>query len=415
MAWRRTHCADSSSARTLRWLALAATMLIAVMPGLAWAHERWVHHALRRPVDQAYFRAMRGDVLRFSVMASLGVAGIVTIWYLFATELLDRLTPATPEAWTRERRLPAPRRFVRAALRFVLDADLEGPAMERGEKIATFVFAKIPALVLALGAFEGWLFMPSFPLEGTLGTALRIVEVILAAWVLWGRFPRVLGAISFAVFVYLCFAYGIAAIDAIPVLATAFFYYFADKGTSEPLNRQQLFGMRLSLGVGFFLLGLINKIYLAPLFIGVGDQFPQLIAGPRHMYPALTREAWSFTTALGEMMFGLLLLIGIFDKLTTLALTLIFTNFIFTFGWAEIVHLYPIAGFMVLFFRAPPGTALDGAVFRTHVRLWRAFGHRSSPVIYALSVIVVALGAGTILMFLPLLLTTHIVPRLLGL
>jgi uncharacterized membrane protein YphA (DoxX/SURF4 family) len=150
------------------------------------------------------------------------------------------------------------------------------------------------------------------------------------------------------------------------------------------------------------------------LFIGVGDQFPQLIAGPRHMMPGLTREAWSFTTALGEMMFGLLLLIGIFDKLTTLALTLIFTNFIFTFGWAEIVHLYPIAGFMVLFFRAPPGTALDGAVFRTHVRLWRAFGHRSSPVIYALSVMIVAIGAAALLMFLPLFFTVHVLPRIGG-
>jgi uncharacterized membrane protein YphA (DoxX/SURF4 family) len=394
--------------------AIAALVFVVFAPTIAWAHERWVHHRLLFPVDRGYFRSMSGDVLRFSLMASLGIAGIVTIWYLFATELLDRLMPATQEAWAREKRLPIVRRTVRAGLRFVLDADLDGPVMEKGEKIATLVFAKIPAFVLALGAHDGWLFMPSFPLEGALGNVLRVVEGILAVWVLWGKFPRALGAISFAVFVYLCFAYGIAAIDAIPVLASAFFYYFAEKDPMQPINRQQLFGMRLSLGVGFFLLGLINKIYLAPLFIGVGDQFPQLIAGPRHMFPGLTREAWSFTTALGEMMFGLLLLIGIFDKLTTLALALIFTNFIFTFGWAEIVHLYPIAGFMVLFFRAPPGTALDGAVFRTHVRLWRAFGHRSSPVIYPLSVMLVALGAGTLLMFLPLFFAVHIVPRVGG-
>lgn len=406
-------CAESRARRLM--VALGGLALVVLVPATVWAHERWVHHALRFPVNHAYFRSMSGDVLRFSVMASLGVAGIVATWYLLATELLERLTPATPEGWARERKLGFPRRQVRSVLRFVLDGDLEGPAMERGEQLATIAFAKVPAFVLALGAYDGWLVMPSFPVEGALGNVLRVAEIALAAWVIVGRYPRALGATMFGVFVYLCFGYGIAAIDAIPVLASAFFYYFAERGTAiGPINRQQLAGMRLSLGLGFFLLGLINKIYLAQLFIGVGDQFPQLIAGPRHMYPGLTREAWSFTTALGEMTFGLLLLVGIFDKLTTLALSLIFTNFIFTFGWAEVVHLYPIAGFMVLFFRAPPGTALDGAVFRTHVRLWRAFGHRSSPVIYAMSVIVVAAGTGTVLMFLPLFLAIYVAPRLAG-
>jgi len=166
--------------------------------------------------------------------------------------------------------------------------------------------------------------------------------------------------------------------------------------------------------VGFFLLGLVNKIYDAELFIGVGDSYPHLVAGPQHLFPWLTREAWSFCTALGEMTFGLLLLLGIFSRLTSLALALIFGNFILVFGWAEIVHLYPIAGFAVLFFHASPGTALDGVLFRTHVRAWRAMGYRTSFLLYRASVFVVAVAAGALLMFGPLYLVVQVVPRLAG-
>ena len=116
------------------------------------------------------------------------------------------------------------------------------------------------------------------------------------------------------------------------------------------------------------LLGLVNKIYHAELFIGVGDQYPHLLDGARALVPGLTRQLRSAGTALGEISFGMLLLVGVFDKITTMALTLIFTSFVFTFGMVEIVHLYPIAGFAVLFFRAPPGTAIDGVLFRILIR-----------------------------------------------
>src|SRR4029079_18267129 len=112
---------------------------------------------------------------------------------------------------------------------------------------------------------------------------------------------RAIGVVMLLVFGYLIFAYGVASIDAIPVLASAFFYLFAKEEPGVVVNERQLLGMRVSLGVGFFLLGLINKILLAELFIGVGDNFPDIVAGPQAMLPGLTREAWSFTTALGEM------------------------------------------------------------------------------------------------------------------
>lgn len=282
--------------------------------------------------------------------------------------------------------------------------------MVKGERVAAAVFQRLPAAVLLLGAHEGWFIMPSFPLHGRTALVMRAASVALAAWVLVGVRLRELGIAFLLGFGWLIAAYGSAAVDAVPVLASAFYYLFARN--PRVINARQLAGIRVSLGVGFFLLGLINKIYHAELFISVGDAFPELVTGPQAWFPWLTRESWCFTTALGEMVFGLLLLLGLFDKVTTLALVAIFGNFILVFGWPEIVHLYPIAGFTVLFFHPSPGTVLDGVVFRAHVRLWHWSGHSASRALFPLAVLLVALATGVLLMFTPLFMVIHVIPRL---
>src|SRR5262249_48301374 len=162
--------------------------------------------------------------------------------------------------------------------RVALDGDSDTPFIQKGLKVTTFVFGRLPALVLALGAWEGWLVMPSFPLkDNPLEMPLRITAVVLAVWVLSGLLWRGLRAVFLRVFVYLCIGWGVIAIDAIPVLASGFFYLFAPKDKNLGVTSRQLMGVRVSLGVGFFLLGLINKIYLHDVFIGVADQHPAIL------------------------------------------------------------------------------------------------------------------------------------------
>ena len=383
-----------------------------LLPAAAHAHERWVRHAYK-PFNRDYFRSMSGEVLRLSLAAACAVAVIIALWYLVATVLLDRLTPTSVEQKLEaEKRGTANHHPFLAVLRFFLDGYLPAAWLARAERVSVFIFARLPGLVFILGAVDGWVVMPSFPVTGTPGLVLRGIEVAVALWILSGLYQVALGVVLMLVYTGLCVGYGLAAVDAVPVLASAFFYLFSRRGIA--LNPQQVAGIRLGLGVGFFLLGLVNKIYDAELFIGVGDSYPHLVEGPQHLFPWLTREAWSFSTALGEMTFGLLLLLGIFSRLTSLALALIFGNFILVFGWAEIVHLYPMAGFAVLFFHASPGTALDGVLFRTHVRAWRAMGYRTSFLLYRASVFVVAVAAGALLMFGPLYLVIQVVPRLAG-
>jgi uncharacterized membrane protein YphA (DoxX/SURF4 family) len=392
------------------WLLVLVALLA---PAVAFAHERWVANTPRFPVNRAYFQSMTGEVLIFSLLGSFAVFGVVVLWYLSAPEIVDALTPITASARAREAARPFVVRTARGVVRFLLDGPTESAFMRRGLVVAEFVFGRIPALVLLLGAYQGWLVMPSYPVPvNDLGHALRAVSVMLAVWILSGLYWPALGVVLFLIFGYLCFAYGIAGVDAIPVLASAFYYLFSRKGASG-VNARQLLGMRASLGFGFFLLGLINKIFLAPeLFIGVGDQHPELLIGPQAMFPGLTREAWSFTTALGEMVFGLLLLFGVFSRISTLILTLVFANFILVFGVDEIVHVYPIAGFLLLFFRGSLGSSLDGIVFRQNLRFWRWLRHTSSRVIYGTAVTSVAGVVAALLMFVPLLLIVEVVPVL---
>ena len=392
------------------WLLVLVALLA---PAVAFAHERWVANTPRFPINRAYFQSMTGEVLVFSLLGSFAVFGVVVLWYLSAPGIVDALTPITPSARAREAARPFVVRGARGLVRFLLDGPTEGAFMRRGLLVAEIVFDRIPALVLLLGAYQGWLVMPSYPVPiNDLGHALRAVSVMLAVWILSGLYRPALGVVLFLIFGYLCFAYGIAGVDAIPVLASAFYYLFAKTG-ARGVNARQLLGMRASLGFGFFLLGLVNKIFLAPeLFIGVGDQHPELLIGPQAMFPGLTREAWSFTTALGEMVFGLLLLFGVFSRISTLILTLVFANFILVFGADEIVHVYPIAGFLLLFFRGSLGSSLDGVVFRQNLRFWRWLRHTSSRVIYGGAVTSVAGLVAALLMFLPLLLIVEVVPVL---
>lgn len=391
---------------------LAAIALLA--PAIACAHERWVPNTPRFPINRAYFQSMSGEVLLYSLGATVTVFGVILLWYLSAPGIVEALTPVTPSAQAREARRGFFSRAARKVTRLALDGPIEGGFMAAGQQVSTFVFGRIPAFVLGLGAYQGWLVMPSFPVKGDVGDAIRIASAVLALWVLSGLFWRVLGGVFLLVYVYLCAGWGIVAVDAIPVLASAFFYLFHTRGRGPAVNSRQLMGIRVSLGVGFFLLGLINKIYLNDIFIGVGDQHPEIVIGPQELFPGLTREAWSFTTAVGEMVFGLLLLVGVFNRITTALLTFVFANFIFVFGEAEIVHVYPIAGFLLLFFRGTQGTSLDGLVFRSNVRFWHWLRHTSPKAVYSTAVSSIAAGVAAGLMFVPLLLITDVIPALAG-
>jgi uncharacterized membrane protein YphA (DoxX/SURF4 family) len=381
-------------------VALAFCVVCLLAPAALYAHERWVPNQLRWPINHAYFQSLTGAPLQLTIAGTAALAGIIIAFFLVAPGAVERLTPVTEAQRQREARMHIAVRGLRYVLRLLLDGPFVSRRMEKGLEIATFIFSKIPAFVLFLGAYQGWLVMPSYPLSGRLGAVLAGVSAALGVWVLIGKALRPLGAVLFAIYGYLIYAYGIAAVDAIPVLASAFFYFFHDPA-SRGVNGRQLLGIRVSMGFGFFLLGLVDKIYLADFIIGVADHYPQLMAGPQATFPGHSREGWAFAGAVGEMVFGLAVLFGVFNRATTLALTVIFVNFIFVFGWAEVVHVYPIAGFIILFFRGAAGSPLAGPVFRLSVAILNRMKGWSFGATRFLSVTTIAIGVSFLVMFVP--------------
>lgn len=382
-------------------VAVAFCVVCLALPAALYAHERWVPNQLRWPINRAYFQSLTGAPLQLTIAGTATLAGIIIAFFMVAPGAVERLTPVTEAQRQREAGMNVAVRGLRYVLRLLLDGPFVSRRMEKGLEIATFIFSKIPAFVLFLGAYQGWLVMPSFPLSGTLGTVLAGVSAVLGVWVLIGKALRPLGAILFAIYGYLIYAYGIAAVDAVPVLASAFFYFFHDPA-SRGVNGRQLLGIRVSMGFGFFLLGLVDKIYLADFIIGVADHYPQLMTGPQATFPGLSREGWAFAGAVGEMVFGLAVLFGVFNRTTTLALTVIFANFILLFGWAEVVHVYPIAGFIILFFRGAAGSPLSGPVFWLSVAILNRMKDWSFGAARFLSVTAIAFGASFLVMFVPI-------------
>ncbi|NUQ79387.1 MAG: hypothetical protein HUU21_38240 [Polyangiaceae bacterium] len=381
-------------------VALACSVVCTALPAALYAHERWVPNQLRWPINHAYFQSLTGAALQLTIAGTATLAGIIIAFFIVAPGAVERLTPVTEDQRRQESRRNIAARGLRYVLRLLLDGPITSQRMEKGIEISSFIFSKIPAFVLFLGAYQGWLVMPSYPLSGTLGTVLSVVSAALGVWVLIGKALRPLGAVLFAIYGYLIYAYGIAAVDAIPVLASAFFYFFHDPA-SRGVNGRQLLGIRVSMGLGFFLLGLVDKIYLADFIIGVADHYPQLIAGPQATFPGLSREGWAFAGAVGEMVFGLAILFGVFNRATTLALTALFVNFMLVFGWAEVVHVYPIAGFIILFFRGAAGSPLAGPVFRLSVAILNRMKDWSFGAARFLSVTLIAFGASFFVMFVP--------------
>lgn len=381
-------------------LVLAALAVCLLVPATVWAHARWIPNNIRWPINLAYFQSLEGNTLLLTLAGTVSLAGVIIAFFVVAPGVVERLTPVTDAQRQAEAHMNAAVRGLRYFVRLLLDGPFVSRTMETGLEVATFIFSKIPAPVLFLGAYQGWVVMPSYPLSGVVGDVLTVASVVLGIWVLIGKWLRPLGTIMFLIYFYLIYEYGVAGVDAIPVLASAFFYFYHDP-ENPGVNGRQLLGMRLSLGIGFYLLGLINKIYLAQLIIGVADHYPQLVAGPQASIPDLTREGWAFSGAIGEMVFGMLVLIGVFNRATTLALAFIFGNFVLVFGWPEVVHIYPIAGFIILFFRGPLGSPLDGPVFNLAVKLMDSMKGISFQAARLLSVGMIGTGFAFATMLVP--------------
>jgi uncharacterized membrane protein YphA (DoxX/SURF4 family) len=336
-----------------RRLAAAGLALLLLIPALASAHERFVKHDMKKPLQNWFFLQEAGKLFGMDpnmVQVGLAVTFILTaflfIWFL--REDLDefiRYKVLTRLGGT-------PQRLLHNLACYIMDKPVRSSWFYAIGEWSVIMFIRSPALVLMYSATNDALVMPSYPLEPSSAVYFKFLQVLLAIMILTQTLLPLCGAMVIGTWFYL-FRWGpFVAIDALPVVTAGILYamspWISHKIAITRLNPDQTRWIRFVFGFGFFILGW-SKIYNHDLTIGVADNYPSMMSDPLVGFfamgtdPAMHREAWVVSFALAEVMSGFMVMMGVFTRLWATIMCVMFTKLMLVdFGWDEIPHIYPI-------------------------------------------------------------------------
>lgn len=333
--------------------ALAAGLLLLLPPLLAEAHERFIKHDMKNPMQNWFFRQQAGkpfgmdpNMIQIGLLVTLVLTGFFLAWFLRDT--LDELIRYQVLASLRGRT----QRLLHNLACFVMDKPVRSAWFYAVGEWSVIMFLRSPALVLMYSATNDSLVMPSYPLEPSSAIYFKFLQVALAILILTQTLLPLCGAILIGTWFYL-FRWGaFVAIDALPVVTAGILYamspWQSHKLAITRINAEQTRWVRFVFGFGFFVLGWA-KIYNHDLTIGVADNYPAIMNDPLVGFfsmgtdPALRRETWVMSFALAEVMSGFMVMMGIFTRLWGTIMIVMFTKLtLVDFGWDEIPHIYPI-------------------------------------------------------------------------
>lgn len=341
--------------RLRRWLAaaLAAVSFLLLIPATSSAHERFVKHDMKKPLQNWFFEQQDGKILgmdpnmvQVGLLVSLVLTAFLFIWFL--REDLDefiRYKVLTRLGGT-------PQRLLHNLACYIMDKPVRSAWFYAIGEWSVIMFLRSPALVLMFSATNDALVMPSYPLEPSSAIYFKFLQVALAVLILTQTMLPLAGAMVIGTWFYL-FRWGpFVAIDALPVVTAGILYamspWLSHKIAITRLNVEQTRWIRIVFGFGFFVLGW-SKIYNHDLTIGVADNYPSMMADPLVGFfalgtdPAMRREAWVVSFALAEVMSGFMVMMGVFTRLWATIMCVMFTKLMLVdFGWDEIPHIYPI-------------------------------------------------------------------------
>lgn len=335
--------------------------LLALAPGLVYAHERFIQHRLKFPLHDQYFGrnpaaflGIEPDMFRIATTSCI-ILTLFLIIFFFRLNIDD---------WVEHRLLASLRgkaqRFLHHLANFLTDKPVRLPWFHTIGEWSVILFLRSPALVLMYSATNDSLVMPSYPLEPTSAIYFKFIQVFLAILILTQTALPLVGAIVFGVWIYL-FRWGwMVAADAIPVVTAAVLYitcpWQSHKLAITELNEKQLKWVRIILGFGFFALGWL-KIYNYRLTAGVADNYPSVMKDPMISFfslgtnPVFARENWIVAFAMAEILSGFMMMVGVFTRVWGTLMLWVFTKLmLIDFGWEEIPHIYPIAATMAIVF-----------------------------------------------------------------
>ncbi|HEY6902692.1 MAG TPA: hypothetical protein VI216_00180 [Candidatus Acidoferrales bacterium] len=337
-----------------RKLILFSPAVLLLLPGIVYAHERFIRHDLKFPLHEAYFGrhpeaflGIQTDMMRIGTISFVLLA-VFLITFFFREDL---------DIFIEHRVLSGLRGPMQRALNHLANFLTDKPVRLRwfhtlGEW-AVILFLRSPALVLMYSATNDSLVMPSYPLEPTSALFFKFFQVFLAILILTQTALPLAGALVIGTWIYLWRWGWMVAADAIPVVTVAVLYITAPwqshKLAITEMNETQVRWVRLILGFGFFALGWL-KIYNYHLTAGVADNYPSVMNDPMIGFfamgtnPLFRRENWIVAFALAEVLSGFMFMVGVFTRVWgSLMLWIFIKLMLVNFGWEEIPHIYPIA------------------------------------------------------------------------
>ncbi len=338
-------------------LAIGASLLALASP--AAAHERFIKHQLKKPLQNWFFGrdprhllGMDPNMLHIGLLVTGVLAGAIAVWFL--RERLDEVVRYRLLARLRG----ALQRHVHNLACFLTDKPVRlGWFYALGEW-AVIVFLRSPALVLMYSATNDSLVMPSYPLEPSSAVYFKFLQALLALLILTQTLLPLCGALILGTWLYL-FRWGwFVAVDALPVVTVAVVYLSAPwqshKLAITRLTPLQTRLVRLVLGFGFLVLGWM-KVYNHDLTAGVADNYPGVMNDPLvglfafGTDAALRRETWVVAFGMAEVLSGFMLMAGFFTRFWCMMMLWVFTKLMLVdFGWAEIPHIYPIGALLAV-------------------------------------------------------------------
>jgi len=374
-----------STRRSLRLrIPLAVGAVVFLLSAIAWAHERFIKHALKVPLDRHFFLNSH----YFKGVPEHGFLGVNNnIWVITANSCIVLSLfllvwfwrqPLQEFMMTRVFRglKGKPQRFMHHLICFLTDRPVRSPIFNTIGQWALIMFMRSPALVLMYSATNDSLVMPSYPLEPKAAVYFKFIQVALAILILTQTLLPVCGAVILGTWLYLNRWGFMVGVDAVPVLTAAIVYITSPMRSHDltitRLNRYQMRYLRLVLGVGFFALGWL-KCYNHNLVAGVVDNYPASADDP--MLSALAklplpaswvqfaqykRESFIMAFGLSEVLCGFMVMMGIFSRVWTSMMAWTFANLmLFVYGFDEIPHIYPIGGCLAVIFSNQLTSELD--------------------------------------------------------
>jgi uncharacterized membrane protein YphA (DoxX/SURF4 family) len=352
---RSSKCQDARHRRLA--LSSAVTATVVLSSAAAQAHERFVPHRLKVPLQNDFFTRslmQNPDMSRIGINVAVVLLAFLVIWMFrfllqeFAEErILGRFGGAI-------------QRVGHSVACFLTDCPVCHKLFHLSGEWAVIMLLRSPGLVLMYSATTDSLVMPSFPLDPGSATIFKFAQVGVAILILTQTLLPLAGALLLGTWLYL-FRWGwYVAMDALPLLIVAAIYVSSPwqsyKFTIVQLNAQQMKWVRFLLGLSFFALGWL-KIWNHDLIAGVADNYPSVMHDPMVNFfaigtdPQYRRECWVVSFAMAEVLSGFLLMIGVFTRLWSLLMLFVMTKLmLIDFGWAEIPHIYLIGALLVVIF-----------------------------------------------------------------